>query len=145
MYRAFIEANPDLQYVCKYTLYHKIFMYEFNIGFGYSRNDICNLCEKQEVDLKKAQIARNKKLQKKLKQEIKLHHQKAGVFIVQIQEADENVKLCNNCAVIAMDYQKNMPLPLTGVSQEYYKRQFWIHNVCIHDTVEDQETMFVYA
>ena len=106
MYRAFIEANPDLQYVCKYSLYYKIFMYQFNIGFGYPRNDICILCEKQEVNFKKAQIARNKKLQKKRKQEIELHHRKADVFTVQIQEADENVKLCNNCAVIAIDYQK---------------------------------------
>ena len=54
-------------------------------------------------------------------------------------------KLCYDCAVIAMDYQKNMPLLLTGVSQEYYKRQLWIHNFCIHDTVQDQATMFVYA
>ena len=53
MYRAFIEANPDLQYVCKYSLYHKIFIYKFNIGFVYPRNDICKLCKKQEVDLKK--------------------------------------------------------------------------------------------
>ena len=44
-----------------------------------------------------------------------------------------------------MDYQKNMPLPLTGVSQEYYKRQLWFHNFCILDTVQDQATMFIYA
>ena len=93
------------------------------------------LCEKQEVDLKKAQIAGDEKLQKKLKQEIELHHRKADVFTVQIQEATESAKLCNDCAVIAMDYQKNMPLLLTGVSQEYHKRQLWIHNFCIHDTV----------
>ena len=84
-------------------------------------------------------------MQKKLKQEIELCHRKADVFTVQIQEATENAKLCNDCAVIAKDYQKNMPLPLTGVSQEYYKRQLWIHNFCIHDTVQDQATMFVYA
>ena len=120
-------------------------MYELNIGFGYPRSDICNLCEKQEVDLKKAQIAGDKKLQKKLKQEIKLHHRKANVFTVQNQEATVNAKLCNDCAVTAMDYQKHMPLPLIGVSQEYYKRQLWIHNFCIHDTVQDQATMFVYA
>ena len=66
MYRAFIEANPDLQYVCKYSLYHKIFMYQFNIGFGYPRsNTKCELYKKQEVDLKKAHIAGDEKLPKK--------------------------------------------------------------------------------
>ena len=44
-----------------------------------------------------------------------------------------------------MDYEKNLPLPLTGVGQEYYKRQLWIHNFCIHDNVNDRATMFLYA
>ena len=40
-----------------------------------------------------------------------------------------------------MDYQKNLPLPLTGVGQEYFKRQLWIHNFCIHDMANDTATM----
>ena len=39
----------------------------------------------------------------------------------------------------------NLPLPLTGVSQEYYKRQLWIHNLCIYDCVNDNAMMFLYA
>ena len=39
----------------------------------------------------------------------------------------------------------NLPLPLTGVSQEYYKRQLWIHNLCIHECVNDNAMMFLYA
>ena len=48
-------------------------------------------------------------------------------------------------AILAMDYQKNLPLPLTGISQEYYKRQLWIHNFCIHDNVTNDATTFLYA
>ena len=40
-------------------------MSKFNIGFGYPCSDTCNLCEKQEVDLKKAQIAGDEKNCKK--------------------------------------------------------------------------------
>ena len=51
----------------------------------------------------------------------------------------------HNSAVIAMDYQKNMLLPLTWISQEYYKHQLWIHNFCIHNIIRDQATMIVYV
>ena len=39
----------------------------------------------------------------------------------------------------------NLPLPLTGVSQEYYKRQQCIHNLYIHDCVNDNAMMFLDA
>lgn len=48
-------------------------------------------------------------------------------------------------AVIAFDYQKNLPLPVTGAAPEYYRRQLWIHNFCIHDVKTDDATMFLYA
>ena len=145
LHRDFIEANPELRYACKYSLYYSIFNYEFNIGFGYPRSDICDLCEKLNVDVKRAQIASDERLQKKLTQKIELHHRKADVFTLQMQEATENAKTCKDSAVIAMDYQKNLPLPLTGISKEYYKRQLWLHNFCIHNTVQEQATMFVYS
>ena len=44
-----------------------------------------------------------------------------------------------------MDFEKNLPLPLTGIGQEYYKRQFWIHNLCIHDNVNSLAKMYLYA
>ena len=45
--------------------------------------------------------------------------------------------------VIAMDYEENLPLSRTEVGQEYYKRQLWIYNFCIHDN--DRATAFLYA
>ena len=39
----------------------------------------------------------------------------------------------------------NLPMPRTGVSQEYYRRQLWIHNFCIHECVEEKATMFLYS
>ena len=72
---------------------------------------------------------------------------KADIFNVQLIEAIENDRRQErkDTAVLAMDFQKNMPLPLTGVSQEYYKRQLWIHNFCIHECVDEKATMFLYA
>jgi len=50
-----------------------------------------------------------------------------------------------NTAVAAMDSEKNLPLPFTGVRQEYSKRQMWVDNLCIHDTLTDDAMMYVYA
>ena len=73
---------------------------------------------------------------------------KADVFTVQINEATVAAQALlpdGNTAVLAIDYQKNLSLPLTGVSQEFYKRQLWIHSFCIHDNVTNDATMFLYA
>ena len=77
-----------------------------------------------------------------------MHIRKADVFTVQIKEVTESAQALlpdGDTAVLAMDYQKNLPLLLTGISQEYYKRQLWIHNFCIHDNVTNDATMFLYT
>ena len=53
----------------------------------------------------------------------------------------------NQCdvGVIAIDYQKYLSLPLTNVNQEYYKRQLWLHNFCIHDDVNSLARTFLYS
>ena len=44
--------------MCKYSLHSKLFNYEFNISFGFPRNDICDTCEIKaaEVDLFNLQL-----------------------------------------------------------------------------------------
>ena len=91
------------------------------------------------MDIKKSPNCWYRKITKKsASKKLRFIIKKAYVFTFQIQEATENAKTCT-------DSQKNMSLPLTGISQEYYKRQLWIHNFCIHGTVQNQATMFAYA
>ena len=72
---------------------------------------------------------------------------KADVFNMQLWEVTEkgSAEGLPETMVIAMDFQKNLPLPKTGISQEYYKRQLWLHNFCIHDNVNHRAKMFLYA
>jgi hypothetical protein len=44
-----------------------------------------------------------------------------------------------------MDFEKNLPLPLTKVSCKYYLRQLWIHNFCIHDMKTGAADVFLYS
>ena len=148
MHRLFLLQHRDLTSLCKYSMYLDIFNDKLNIAFGYSRSDICDLCERHQVAIKAAAANSNLAENRKLEVEHQLYIRKADVFTVQINEVTVTAQALlpdGNTAVLAMDYQKNLPLPLTGVSQEYYKRQLWIHNFCIHDNVTNDATMFLYA
>ena len=80
--------------------------------------------------------------------ENELHLRKVDVFNLQLKEVTKSplaTVIDGDNAVIAMYFQKNLPRPLTGVSQEYYKRQLWFHNFCIHNCIHENATMYLYA
>ena len=148
MHRIFLQESPYLANECKYSLYKHIFNYELNITFGYPRTDICDTCEKQQANLATAKANNDPAEAKKIETEHELHIRKADVFNTQLCEVTESaLEMNDDCdtAVIAMDFQKNLPLPLTNIGQEYYKRQLWLHNFCIHDNVNNLAWMFLYS
>lgn len=145
MHRQFINEYPAQKEV-KDWLYRDIFNYEFNLSFGYPRSDICDKCEKLMADIKAAQAGGDNIKARELTAEHELHVRKADVFNVQMREDAEAAKEAGNADVFCMDFEKNLPLPLTGIGQEYYKRQLWLHNLCIHSMVRDQAPfMYLYA
>ena len=147
LYKMFLKDNPDLKDVVRYSLYREIFNFEFSISFGFPRSDICDTCELFSVKIKAAERAENETEAQKLKDEHALHLRKADVFYTHLAEVTEAARADadGSTGVIAMDFQKNLPLPKTGISQEYYKRQLWLHNFCIHDSVTETAKMYLYA
>ena len=122
-------------------LYEKFLVLVLSLKFNVT-------CEKQQVEIKAAELNGNEDIVKQKKLEIELHLRKADVFNLQLKEATKSplVRVIDgDTAVIAMDFQKNLPLPLTGVSQEFYKRQLWLHNFCIHDCIHENATMYLYV
>ena len=67
--------------------------------------------------MKNARVAGYEARMKKIKQKIELYHQKDDVFNAVIQRVTENAKACSHSAVIAMDYQKNLPLTIKRISK----------------------------
>ena len=147
MHRLFIQENPDLQGEVLYWLYEDIFNHEFNVSFGYPRSDVCDKCELFTAQIKAAERDGDQVTAQHLKVQHQVHVRKGYAFTTQIQETTESARSTDDGSVhvIAMDYQKNLPLPLTGIGQEYYKRQLWLHNFCIHDTVQEKATMYLYG
>ena len=141
MHRLFIKNNPDLMAIHKYSLYYKIFN-EFNISFGFPRSNICDFCERQQVVIKAAEVNSNATEKKEAEVEHDIHIRKAEVFGVQLNKVMSAAKIMESSKT-AMDYEKNLPLPSTGVSRKRCKRQLWQDNLCIHNNANDQATMFL--
>ena len=64
MHRIFLIEYPELSSVCKYSLYSKLFNCEFNISFVFPRSDISDACEKQQVEIKAAELNDNEDIVK---------------------------------------------------------------------------------
>lgn len=145
MHRLLVKEYPNLERSAKYWLYEDLFNHEFNISFGHPRSDVCDTCEKLTADIAAVNRNKEKARAQQLKTEHEIHIRKGDAFTAQLQEVTELAQNDETIHVIAMDFQKNIPLPLTGIGQEYYKRQLWLHNLGIHDCVKNKATMFLYA
>ena len=82
------------------------------------------ICVKKKVDMKKAQIAGGKKLQRKIKQEIELYHQKADASRLQIQDATENAKTCTDLQLLQWIIKRICHCHWPGMSHEYLDANF---------------------
>ncbi|CAG4965916.1 unnamed protein product [Parnassius apollo] len=81
-----------------------------------------------------------------LKSESELHLRKAEVFLKKCSSSkkeDENVN--ENKLSICFDFQKNLPLPVTHVTDEYYLKELWLHNFGIHNLKENSATMYLFT
>lgn len=124
LHRKFLADNPENK--ISYEKFRQIFNEDFNISFGQPRKDICSTCEKNNI-LKEAAVANNNIQEKiNLERAQELHLRKSEVFLKRISttEKEQNETKLSIC----MDFQKNLPLPVTNVSDEYYLRQLYLHN-----------------
>ncbi len=143
MHRLFVELHPSLEKIITYETYWREVTSHFNISFGFPRSDICDQCELFEAKIKAEIAARHTQKQRAVEVQRDVHIEKADVFYTQLREIPANAGPTE--VVLALDYEKNLPLPVTGVGPEYYKRQLWLHNLCVKDLVTGESTMYVYS
>jgi len=71
---------------------------------------------------RKASRLKNRQEVKRLKVENQLHQRRAVVFNIQLTEAMKNASALEeyrDTAVICINYEKNLPLLITGIGHEY--------------------------
>lgn len=143
LHRFFLKTYPDLNNILHYDKFREIFNHDFNLSFGTPRKDICNVCEKYKVDIKSAELAKDDHKVQQLKSEKELHLTNAQEFFDKLKASETNTD--DHVLSLCFDYQKNLPLPVTNVQDEYYRRQLWLHNFGIHNIKEGTATMYLYT
>jgi hypothetical protein len=158
LYRDFIKQNPDLSPYAVLNevqieqrlsiqrvqpkMFRKVFNQEFNIGIGYPRSDICEYCERNHVQ-RNAAAGNQMQLQQLTEQHNQHLIEAEGFYDSMKSEVLSQLPATTTC--LNFDYQKNMPLPVTNTSGEFYSRQLWLINFAIHDLRTGESTMFLYS
>lgn len=137
MYSSMYPDNP-----VSYEKYRMIFNTKFNISFGYPRTDTCSYCD--EFLARKSAIEKgissgsNIEELRRIATKNKVHLMKANTFYNRKRQAKRKAMRHTEFAAVAMDYQKNLPLPNISTNDVYYKRQlsFYAFNIHVLSTRE---------
>lgn len=90
----------------KYALFRKIFLEEYNIGFGNPATDTCAYCDRVKDAIKQERMKKNFDEVRKLKREFRGHRDKARAYFTNMKASPANsVTLCFDlqqvkCAVL---------------------------------------------
>ena len=145
LYLEYVRLNKEARKpFVKLPKFRRIFNYDFNLRFGYPRSDKCKTCEDLAIDLAKAKSQRRQDevLIQSIQEQMKLHHELAEKFYANIRESratDDSVY------TMCMDFGSNLALPVSRVSEEFYRRQLWLHNLCFHNLKTKKAHMFLYS
>lgn len=154
MYKIYLELkNPPVSY----ETYRHIFNTNFNISFGYPRSDTCSSCDQFLAELKVLQSklrgtdVTDEKMKNSIEAEIhkkttenNVHKSKADVFYQRKKLARKQAMKRVDFECIAMDFQKNLPMPNLSTNDVYYKRQLTMHSFNIHVLSTNSATFYCY-
>lgn len=148
MYNMYKSKFPD--HKVSYEKYREVFISKFNISFGFPRSDTCSFCDELLVQMN----ALNDKIKKtesssdtykQLNEELKsfqtkkeLHLRKAKTFYDRKRAARYEAQQNPQKEAIAMDFEKNLPVPNIQTNDVYYRRQlaFYMFNIHVLSTSE---------
>lgn len=116
-------ASEELQVKC--SMFRKIFVTEFNIGFKSPASDTCSTCCLLKEKIKKAAPGSHEKMQ--LMVEKRVHSQRAKAFYAHLKDqVPDSISFC-------FDLQQIQPLPKCPIQEAFYARQINFYNLCITD------------
>lgn len=127
--------------IVKYEYYRKYFSENFKISFGKPKTDTCQQCDKL---LNKIDAAESEEAKDTLEREKILHIKKAETFYDDIKEKTAIAKSNPEVEVLTVDFQQNLPLPVSSTEEVFYKIQLWVFNFCIHLGSTGKSYFYVY-
>ncbi|CAF4944300.1 unnamed protein product [Pieris macdunnoughi] len=109
----------------KLSMFRRIFVNNYNIGFKSPATDVCSYCTILQHKIKSFPIG--SKERNYFSMEKRIHRKRANAFYqLMRQDIDDSVSYC-------FDLQQIQPLPKTPVQEAYYLRQIGFYNFCIVD------------
>ena len=79
-----------------------------------------------------------------LKNKLEFHKNEAKKFYEMKNKIKNELLNDRTQAVICYDFQKNLQMPKTNVSVEYYLRKFFCYNFGLHDLKTNNAVMYLY-
>ncbi|XP_050303981.1 uncharacterized protein LOC126741556 [Anthonomus grandis grandis] len=154
MHSMYKLKHPDKS--VSYETYRTIFSTDFNISFGYPRSDTCSKCDEFNARLKSLNLRLtqnitleikeflNRKI-RKLTLEKELHKKKTEAFYARKRQARLQSRKSIEIEAVAMDYQKNLPVPNITTNDVYYKRQLSFYSFNIHRLSYADSVFYTYS
>lgn len=110
-----------------YSLFRKIFLEEFNIGFCGPAVDTCAFCDRVSDAIKYERKLRNLNKVRDLKRELKSHKFRARFFFTLMKSSPaDSLTFC-------FDLQQVHYLPKLTLGDTFYKRQLAYYTFCVTD------------
>lgn len=144
------------EYTLSYESFRQIFENKFNISFGYPRKDTCSFCDKIAVEISALQndlsatipsVQDNASIMQKIKAkelEKTLHLKKAEEFYKIKRKFRKLAKKEVNFEAVAMDFQRNLPVPNITTNDAYYRRQLNFMSFNIHVLSDSSSVFYTY-
>ena len=126
MYDLYLEKCTDEQErPVSSTPYRKIFNYDFNLGFGSIKSDVCARCDSGEAD--------------------DAHKSEIEKSLLKMKEDRSSALNSKDQAFITFDMEKTLPLPKVPTSVAFYLSQLWLYNVGIHVCFSELNNRYMHT
>lgn len=128
------------EFKVKYEYFRKIFVENYNVGFGSPATDQCSKCLELKERIKSVENWGEKE---KLKIELEVHKKRGQMFFELLQNEEDGT------ITYSFDCQKNLIYPKLTDQAAYFLRQFYVSNftMCLGSSHSKQtrENTFIYA
>lgn len=124
LHKIYNENTTD-EFKVKHSMFRRIFVNNFNIGFKSPATDVCSHCTILNHKIKS--FPKGSKERNDFIIEKRIHKKRANAFYeLMRKDVDDSISYC-------FDLQQILPLPKTPVQEAYYSRQIGFYNFCIVD------------
>lgn len=135
------KRKNEMKCTVKYYFYKKIFLEEFNLGFGQPRSDTCSQCDRLQNKIENSTDATERE---KLETEKRVHVTKADNAYDLLTKKQTEAKNNDNIAVYTFDFQQNLPSPTLHSNDMFYCRMLWTYNFALHDCKTNDGIMHLW-